>query len=102
MTEIRKTFPIKGMHCASCVRVIERALSRVEGVSVATVNLATEQASVTYDPKLVTNQVLSSAVEGVGYKLVLEQKIKSEDEQKLEKQKELKKLRSKVIVSLFL
>ncbi|MDO8576779.1 MAG: heavy metal translocating P-type ATPase [Candidatus Daviesbacteria bacterium] len=100
--DLKKLFPIKGMHCASCVRVIERALSRVEGVSAATVNLATEQASVTYDPKLVTNQALSSAVEGVGYKLVLEQKIKTEDEQKLEKQKELKKLRNKVIVSLVL
>ena len=102
MTEIRKTIPIKGMHCASCVRVIERALSRVEGVSAATVNLATEQASVTYDPEVVTDQALSSAVEGVGYKLIVEQKIQSEDEQKQEKQKELKKLRSKVIVSLVL
>ncbi|MDP3948167.1 MAG: heavy metal translocating P-type ATPase [bacterium] len=102
MTEARKNFPIKGMHCASCVRVIERALSRVEGVSAATVNLATEQASVAYDPELVTDQALSSAVEGVGYKAVLEQKLKTEDEQKQEKQKELRKLRSKVIVSLSL
>src|SRR3989344_5122282 len=100
--EIKKTFPIKGMHCASCVRVIERALSRVEGVSAASVNLATEQASVAYDPQVVTDQTLSSAIEGVGYKAVLEQKLKTEDEQKQEKQKELRKLRSKVIVSLFL
>ncbi|MDO8577183.1 MAG: heavy metal translocating P-type ATPase, partial [Candidatus Daviesbacteria bacterium] len=98
----KRTFPVKGMHCASCVRVIERALSRVDGVSAATVNLATEKASVTYDPKIVTDQVLLSAVKGVGYKLVLEQEIKSEDEQKKEKQKELKKLRNKVIISLFL
>src|SRR3989344_3435779 len=102
MTELRRSFPIKGMHCASCVRVIERALSKVAGVSSATVNLATEQASVAYDPKVATDEILSSAVAGVGYKLVLGQEIKSEGEQKQEKQKELKKLRSKVIISLSL
>ncbi len=101
-SDLKKTFPIKGMHCASCVRVIERALSRVDGVSAATVNLATEQASVAYDGNLVTDQDLASAVESVGYKAVLDQKVISEDERKQEKQKELKKLRSKVIVSLVL
>ncbi|MBI2196373.1 cadmium-translocating P-type ATPase [Candidatus Daviesbacteria bacterium] len=100
--ETKKTFPIKGMHCASCVRVIEKSLSEVAGVSSATVNLATEQASVTYDPKIVTDQVLSSAVEGVGYKAELEQKLKTDMEQKEEKKKELSKLRNKVVFSLVL
>ncbi len=102
MTELKKTFPIKGMHCASCVRVIERALSRVEGVSVATVNLATEQASVVYDGNQVSDQDLASAVSGVGYRAELEQKVRTEDERKEEKQKELKSLRNKVVFSLIL
>ena len=40
------TFPVTGMTCASCVRRIEKALGRVEGVQHANVNLATEKATV--------------------------------------------------------
>lgn len=102
MSEVKKTFPIEGMHCASCVRVLEKSLSRVEGVSVAVVNLATEQASVTYDPQKVSDNDLVSAVANVGYKASLEQELKTEDEQKKEKQKQLNDLKIKVIISLFL
>src|SRR3990167_3279370 len=100
MSEIKKTFPIKGMHCASCVRILEKSLSRVNGVSNCVVNLATETANVTYDPKKVTDSDLASAVANVGYKAGLEQELKTEDEQKEEKEKELKSLRSKVFISL--
>lgn len=102
MNEIRKTFPVKGMHCASCVRVIEKSLTQMDGVSGASVNLATEKASVSYDPNKITDQDLASAVANVGYKAELEQELKTEDEQKAEKEKELKNLRNKVIVSLIL
>ena len=101
-TKVLKTFPIKGMHCASCVRVIEKSLLEVAGVFGATVNLATEQASVTYDSSKVTDKELASAVESVGYKAELEQKLKTEDKQKEEKKKELSKLRNKVVFSLVL
>ena len=67
MSEVKKTFPIKGMHCASCVRVLERALSKVEGVKSATVNLATEKATVTYDYDTCTPEQMESAVSSVGY-----------------------------------
>lgn len=102
MIETKRTFPIKGMHCASCVRVIEHALSKVDGVSAAAVNLALEQASITYDSSKVTDQNLSEAVASVGYQAVLEQTLKTQDEQKEEKKKELNKLRRKVIISLVL
>jgi len=102
MAEVKKTFPIKGMHCASCVRVLEKSLSRLEGVSSAVVNLATEQASVSYDPQKVSDADLTSAVANVGYKAGLESELKTEDEQRQEKQKQLYDLRNKVIVSLFL
>ena len=102
MAEVKKTFPIKGMHCASCVRVLEKSLSRLEGVSSAVVNLATEQASVSYDPQKVSDADLTSAVANVGYKAGLESELKTEDEQRQEKQKQLYDLRNKVIISLFL
>ena len=41
---------VTGMTCASCVRRIEKALGRVDGVAEANVNLATEQAHVVFDP----------------------------------------------------
>ncbi|MBI2034270.1 MAG: cation transporter, partial [Candidatus Levybacteria bacterium] len=56
MAEIKKAFPIKGMHCASCVKVTERALKKVPGVKEAVVNLATEKATVTYDQDNCTPQ----------------------------------------------
>ena len=55
------------MSCASCVRRVERALSKVEGVHSAGVNLATERATVTYNPTKVTLSTLRTAVESVGY-----------------------------------
>lgn len=98
---IKQTFPIKGMHCASCVRVIERALRKVDGVEDCNVNIATEQATVTYDGKKVTKENLASAVSNVGYKAMVNEEIKSEEEQKQEKKRELALLRNKVIFSLF-
>src|SRR5687767_9167346 len=59
--------PITGMTCASCVRRVEKALGKVAGVSEANVNLATEKATVAYDPALVTVDALTSAVEKAGY-----------------------------------
>jgi Cu+-exporting ATPase len=58
---------IGGMTCASCVARIERKLSRLDGVQAATVNLATERASVRYDPGRVSPAQLIGAVEAVGY-----------------------------------
>ncbi|HEX8968750.1 MAG TPA: heavy metal translocating P-type ATPase [Chloroflexota bacterium] len=63
------TFPVTGMTCASCVRRIEKALTRVQGVSEANVNLATEKARVVFDPELVSLDQMRSAVEKAGYKI---------------------------------
>lgn len=102
MEQSKKTFSIKGMHCASCVVMLERALSKVDGVATATVNLATEKATVTYDAQKVSDEKLASAVSNVGYQALISEEVKSEDQEKIEKQRELKDLRFKVIVSLVL
>ena len=102
MAEIKKTFSIKGIHCASCVNLLEHALGKVDGISKANVNLATEKATVVYDPEKVTDQHLSSAVANVGYQAMINKELKSEDDEQKEKQKELKQLRLKVIISLIL
>ena len=61
------TLDITGMTCASCVRRVEKALGKVPGVSAAQVNLATEAATVTYDPAAVTADDLTAAVGTAGY-----------------------------------
>ena len=62
----RVELPIEGMTCASCANRIERGLNSVDGVS-ATVNYATERATVEYDPATVEPQQLVGAVESAGY-----------------------------------
>lgn len=64
------TFGIEGMTCASCVARIEKALTRVPGVSAASVNLASEAATVEADANLAP---LLQAVEGAGYHVKVEQ-----------------------------
>ncbi|HVA92200.1 MAG TPA: copper ion binding protein, partial [Chloroflexota bacterium] len=58
---------ITGMTCASCVARIERKLRKLEGVRSASVNLATERASVTFDPARVKVAQLIGAIESAGY-----------------------------------
>jgi Cu+-exporting ATPase len=102
MAEIKKTYPIVGMHCASCVRVIEKSLNRTPGVKEANVNLATEKATVTYDADICNEDQLESAVSGVGYKIITKDDVISPDLEKEQKAQELKALRNKVVVSLLL
>jgi Cu+-exporting ATPase len=63
------TLPIEGMTCASCVRRVEKALSRVQGVGKAEVNLATEKARVVFDPSAANPAELDAAVERAGYRV---------------------------------
>ena len=90
------------MHCASCVMTIERALKKIDGVSDAIVNLATAKATVEYNPAIVDDNHLFSAVANVGYQAMINEELKSEDETKREDDKELGRLRVKVVISLFL
>src|SRR5437868_4467329 len=59
---------IEGMTCASCVARIERRLAKLPGVVEAGVNLATEKASVRYDPSAMDVPALIGAVEAAGYR----------------------------------
>src|SRR5215212_3258698 len=70
MTEQQLDLPISCMTCASCASRVERSLNELAGV-VATVNDATERASVAYDPGTVEAERLLAAVEAAGYGAVL-------------------------------
>lgn len=68
----RLDLPIGGMTCASCVARVEKGLSRLEGVAEARVNLASEKATVRYDPAKVDLKALVGTVQELGYEPRLE------------------------------
>jgi Cu+-exporting ATPase len=73
MAEQQLQLPVTGMTCASCVNRVEKALKKVPGVSGASVNLATEQAAVSFDPAEAAPGQLIAAVEKAGYGVVTDQ-----------------------------
>lgn len=64
------TIPIEGMSCASCVAKIEEGLQDLPGVTRASVNLATEQATVEYRPDVVQPAALRDRITSLGYRPV--------------------------------
>jgi P-type Cu+ transporter len=64
------TLAIGGMTCASCAARVEKRLNKLEGVT-ASVNYATERATVEFDPATVAPEQLVSAVEAAGYRAAL-------------------------------
>jgi Cu+-exporting ATPase len=65
MTE--KTFNIIGMHCRSCVQLIEGEIASQKGVASISVNLLAGTARVVYDESLTHIDILTSAVRDLGY-----------------------------------
>ena len=90
--------PITGMTCASCANRIERKLNRLEGVT-ATVNYATERATVDYDATAVEPEQLVEAVEAAGYSAALPQ---ADADAPAEPEDETAALRQRLLISLAL
>ena len=63
------SLPVVGMTCASCVSRIERFLGRSDGVADAVVNLATERATVRFDPARIDRRGIVAAIEAAGYEV---------------------------------
>jgi len=95
--------PIQGMHCASCVQNIEKALLRTRGVTKAAVNLATEKARVEYIPSETSLKEIKEVIEQAGYR-VLEVPPEEEpaDVERIVREKEYKKLKLKFFIGLAL
>jgi len=63
---------IGGMTCVNCAHAIEKRLSKLNGVTQATVNLAAEKAIIDYDPAVVNQKAIEDAITGVGYQVIHE------------------------------
>lgn len=92
---------IIGMTCAACVARIEKKLSRMDGVSKASVNLATEKASVEFDSSVVKVSDIIKAVQVLGYDA---EKVEDEvkDREKELREKEIRNLRIRLAISVLL
>lgn len=67
VTEIIK---IEGMMCGHCQATVEKSIATVNGVSEVKVDLAAKQATVTFDPDIVSLDAIMSAVTDAGYTVV--------------------------------
>ncbi len=94
--------PIQGMTCASCVNRVEKVLRSTKGVIQASVNFATEKASVEYVPDIVRIVDLKKAVQEAGYEVL---EVREEDvveKERLARELELSRLKRKFIFGAIL
>ncbi|SDC57814.1 Cu+-exporting ATPase [Terribacillus halophilus] len=92
-------FDITGMTCAACSSRIEKVLNKQAGVKTASVNLTTESAVIEYNAGLVNEQSLIEKIQHIGY----DAKPKAEAaENQSNKEKELKRKKTKLIISAIL
>ncbi|KKS95796.1 MAG: cation-transporting ATPase, Cu2+-exporting ATPase [Microgenomates group bacterium GW2011_GWC1_43_13] len=90
----KKSFPVIGMHCASCAKLIEKKLSKVSGVVSSSVNYGNETAYLELRDGKIKEGAIEEAIESLGYKVG-----KNIEE---EKKKKLADLKVKVTASLIL
>jgi Cu+-exporting ATPase len=91
--------PIGDMTCAACARRIEKVVGKLEGVTGASVNFATEKASISYDPKKVRLSIIRKAIEKAGYKALELSRPDAVDDDMARRRKDIRVLWAKFIVS---
>jgi len=92
---------ITGMHCQSCVAVLDKALNKKKGVKSANINFSTEKATIEFDPKITNEKDLLHTIKNKGYQghLVKEHNLLRE---RREKRRELHELKFKITISAIL
>jgi P-type Cu+ transporter len=92
------TLDLEGMHCASCAVLINKSLSKKEGIEEAVVNYSTEKASITYNDSLLNENDLIKIVESRGYKAKVYEPGKDSESEK--RKRELGNLKKLLFISL--
>ncbi|HEY4495862.1 MAG TPA: heavy metal translocating P-type ATPase [Candidatus Paceibacterota bacterium] len=103
----KETYKIQGMHCASCVLTIERALSKMAGVHSVSVNFASETALIEFDEKIISPSNLAKIVNETGYHLEINSQTEKEkpamgshehNHAEMEREDQIKEMKSKLII----
>jgi Cu+-exporting ATPase len=92
------TLKIGGMTCAICVKTIEDTLSRLDGIAGVTVNLGSEKAYVTYNPRIITIAEMKKAIEDVGYQYLGVAGEEAEDAERVARERDLQEKRNRFVV----
>lgn len=92
---------ISGMSCAACSAKIERKLNKLEGISKASVNLATERASVEFDSARIKASEIIKVIQTLGYEAEKAEEV-TQDKEKEQREKEIKRLRITLLISIVL
>ena len=90
---LNQTLSIQGMHCAACAQRLEKTLQALGGVQNASVNIATEKATVVYDPQRIRLPDIRQAIVKAGFEVVA-------GEERAQKQNESKTLRNRCAVAV--
>lgn len=93
---------ISGMSCASCAQNIEHALSKLEGVSNASVNFALGRATVQYDASVLGVGNLNKTIKDLGYEATERVEETAEDRERRMREKEIKSQRKNLIIAVSL
>ncbi len=97
---VKKTFPVTNMSCASCAVSTETIIKAQPGVVDAAVNFADSTVKVEYVPTLATPQELKSAVQSIGYDLVIQDTEEATSELEKLQQERFQTLRKRTILSI--
>lgn len=97
---VKETYAITGMSCAACSARIEKKLNGLDGVTAA-VNLATEKATVEFDPEKTSTTSIIKAVKAIGYGAIKED-AHSADKEKHARNRQLRILKITLAVSIIL
>ncbi|MCL2812141.1 MAG: heavy metal translocating P-type ATPase [Clostridia bacterium] len=84
---------IQGMHCAACAQRLEKIIQALAGVESASVNIATEKATIVYDPQQIRLSDIREAITKAGFQVVA-------GEERVHKQKEVKTLGYRCIIAM--
>jgi Cu2+-exporting ATPase len=99
---LKRTYPVTGMTCASCVLSVEKVLRGHVGVQQVAVNLATNTAQVTFDPQATDDAALKSAVASAGYDLLITDEQDALAEAEAEQDRNLLALKRRLFASVML
>jgi len=99
---------IEGMHCASCALKIEKSISKLPGVSKVSVNYASENVRIDFDPTHIDLEKLQKSVGDLGYRLLYEETPEEEikgvahDHEKMMRKKEVDRLKIEFAIGMIL
>jgi Cu2+-exporting ATPase len=99
---VRKQFPVTGMSCASCSANVEATLGKQHGMLKASVNLASQIATVEFDPSVIQPLDMKEAVTSVGYDLIIDESEGAKEELENLQQKRYKLMRNRTILAIVL